>query len=108
MPWGDGWRDVRGLPGEPWLEESFVHPDLVRVVVGIHVLAELPVDAPPTVHPVDDVYESLHFSGMIAVVVRSDQIAVLVERELLRVAQAAREDLGLGAVGVGAENHAAV
>jgi hypothetical protein len=87
MPRSDRRRDVRRLPGEARLEQTLIHPDVVRVVVGIDVLAELPVDAPAAVHPVDDVEESLVLSLVIAVVVRSDQVAVLVERELLRVAQ---------------------
>src|SRR5258705_13334276 len=45
---------------------------------------------------------------MVAVVVGADDVAVLVEREILRIAQTAGEDLLLAAVEIGAPDHAAV
>ena len=108
VPRRDRWSEEGRLTREASLEQALVHPDLVRVVVRITVLAELPVDAPAAVHPIDYVEQPLRLARVVAVVVGADQVAVLVERELVRVAKTVGEYLQLGAVRIGAQDHAAV
>ena len=62
-------------------------------------------DAPAAVAAFDQVHEALHVA-LVAVVVAGEEIAVLVEHQLLRIAQAARDHLELGAIGIGAEHRA--
>ena len=95
-------------PANRGLNMLLVHPDVVAVVVRVGVLAELPVRSPAAVGSVRDVDEPLGLALMVAVVVGADQIAVLVEREFLRVAQAGREDLEVRAVRLGAHDRALV
>src|SRR5688572_11154438 len=86
VEWRDWRRDVRGLPVESRPEHPLVHPDVVAVVAGIGVLAVLPVRAPAAVGSLRQVYEALGFTGVVAVVVHADQIPVVVESELLQIA----------------------
>ncbi len=101
-------HDVRRLAGEARLEHLLVHPDVVAVVLRVGVLAVLPVRAPAAVGSVRDVDETLGLALMIAVVVDADQVAVLVEGELLQVADAGREDLEVRAVGLRAHDRALI
>ena len=68
-----------GLTIEPRLEHPLVHPDVVAVVLGVGVLAVLPVRTPAAVRSTWNVDEALEFPLMVAVVVDADQIPVLVE-----------------------------
>ena len=101
-------HDVRRLAGKARLEHLLVHPDVVAVVLRVGVLAVLPVRAPAAVGSVRDVDEPLGLALMVAVVVDADQVAVLVERELLQVADAGREDLEVRAVRLGAHDRALI
>ena len=101
-------HDVRRLAGEARLEHLLVHPDVVAVVLRVGVLAVLPVRAPAAVRSVRNVDETLGLALVIAVVVDADQVAVLVERELLQVADPGREHLEVRAVGLRAHDRALV
>ena len=67
----------------------------------------LVADAPAAVATFDQVHQAL-LVALVAVVVAGEQVAVFVERQLLRIAQAVVHDLELGAVGVGAVHRAFV
>ncbi len=88
------------LPLEARLEHVLIHPDVVPIVLRVRVLAVLPVRSPTAVGPVRDVHETLELPLMIAIVVDANQIAVLVERELLEVADARGENLEVRTVGI--------
>src|SRR5688572_2265296 len=64
-------------------------------------------DAPAAVAALDDIDEALEVA-LVAVVVAREQVAVLVEHELLRIAQPARDELEVRAVGIRAEYRAFV
>ncbi len=75
---------------------------------GIARLADVLVpNAPAAVRPFDEIKP---FGGVavIGVVVAGEKVAVVVEAELLRIAQAGAEKLEVGAVGVAAEDAAGV
>ena len=99
---------MRGLPLESGLEHPLVHPDVVAVVVGIGVLAVLPVRAPAAVGALRQVDEALGFTGVVAVVVHADEIPVLVEGELLKVADAGGKHLEVRTVRIGAQHGALI
>ena len=90
----------------PRLEELLVHPDVVAVVARVGVLAVLPVGAPAAVRSVGDVDDALALAVVVAVVVDADEVAVLVERELLQVPDARGEHLEAAAVQLGAQDGA--
>ena len=74
----------------------------------VALLAErivLPADAPAGVAALDDVNPALAIA-LIGVVVAGEEIAVFVEREFLRIAQPAGNDLHVGAVRLAAEDSA--
>ncbi len=100
--------DVRGLPVEARLEHRLVHPDVVAVVLVVGVLSVLPVGAPAAVGSFRDVDEPLGLARVVAVVVDADQIAELVEDELLEVPDPGREHLEAGAVEVRAQHGALI
>ncbi len=68
---------------------------------------ELVADPPAAVAPFDQV-DPARLVAAVGVVVAGEQVAELVERQLLRVAETRGEDLQLGAVGVAAEHRAGV
>ncbi len=68
---------------------------------------ELVADPPAAVAPLDHVDPARPVAA-VGVIVAGEQVAELVERQLLRVAEPRGEDLELGAVGVAAEDRAGV
>ena len=68
---------------------------------------ELVADPPAAVAPLDDVDPARPVAA-VGVVVAGEEIAVLIECQLLRVAEPGGEDLQLGAVGVAAQDRAGV
>jgi hypothetical protein len=95
---------VRRLPLEARLEHLFVHPDVVAIVFRVGVFAVLPVRSPSAVGPFGDVDEPFELPLMVAVVVDADQVAVLVERKLLKVADARREHFEVGSIRIGTQD----
>src|SRR5437870_4307704 len=71
----------------------------------IRIFHELIADAPATVAPFDDINPSC-FIAAVRIVVTCEEIPVLIENQILRIAQPEREDLQLGAIGIATE-HAA-
>ncbi len=104
----DGWNEVGGLPFLTRLEHLLVHPDFIVVVFGVGVLAVLPVGAPARVGAVHDVHQPLAFARMVAVVVGTDEVAVLVEHELVGVAQARSKYFKISSVWVRPDDYALV
>ena len=98
VPVLDRREHVRGLVLGARLEERLAHPDVVAVVLRVGVLAVLPVRPPAAVGAVGQVDEAFLLAGVVAVVVDRDQVAAVVERELLQVADAGGEDLEVRAV----------
>ena len=88
VPVGDRRQDARGAAVEARLEDLLVDPDVVAVVLRVGVLAVLPVRAPAGLRAVRQVDDALLLARVVAVVVDADQVAALVERELLQVADA--------------------
>ena len=99
---------MRRLAGKAWLEHALVHPHVVAVVLLVRVLAVLPVRPPPAVGAVGDVDDALGLTLVIAVVVDADQVAELVERELLQVADAGSVDFEIRSVGLRAHDRALI
>src|SRR5262249_52898256 len=102
------WDDICGLTVESRLEQLLVHPDVVAIVLGIGVLAVLPIGSPTAIRPIRDVDDPLALAFVIAVVIDADQIAVFVERELLQVADAAGKYFEVGSVRIGSHHGALI
>src|SRR5690606_7016280 len=105
---GNAWRDVSRLPIEPRQVHAFVHPDLIRIIGRITVLSVLPIAAPSSIGTIDDVHQALLFSGMVPVIVLTDDIAIFVKYELVCIAQPMGEYLKVGTVRIGPHNHTAI
>ena len=84
-------------------------PELLGVerAAVAQVAAVLVADAPAAVAALDDVHQPAPVAG-VAVVVHGEEVAVLVEGQFLRVAQAGGDDLQVRAVRVAAQHRAAV
>ena len=116
---GDGGENVGGLAVVAWQPKAFVHPgvELVLLAGGLGadvvegVVAEgdegLVAFAPAGIAVFDDVNDAFAVAVVI-VVVDGEEVAEFVEDDLLGVAEVEGEDLEVGAVGVGAEDGAAV
>ena len=96
---GERRDDVRRLALEVRLPQALVVPRPAQVGLG-DPLVRLP---PAGVHAFDHVHEA-RLVAAVGVVVDGPQLAVLVEHELLRIAQAGREDLEVRAVEVAAQH----
>src|SRR5438045_8715294 len=95
----DGWNDVGRLAFEWWVPQPF----RVERAPRIGVLHKLISHAPTIVAAVDKIYPA----GLVAavrVVIAGEQIAMLIEDQVLRVAQTVSEHLEFGAVRIAAEN----
>ena len=97
---GDGRSDVEGLVGcavrQPHV---LLHPAAVGLLILVLV-------APAGVGALEQIHQALPFLRLVAVVVDADDVAEIVEGDLLGVADAVREDLEARAVGF-ATQHAA-
>ncbi len=99
---GDRGEEVRGLTVEAGIPKLFQVPR-----AGAAERGELVADAPAAVAALNHVDETFHVT-LVGVVVTGPEIAVLVEREFLRIAQAGRDDLEVGAIRIAAEHRALV
>ena len=90
---GNGRGDVGRLPVEVRFPQAIGHPRVVAAVLGeLAVAAVLPRGAPAGVGALKQVVETLAVAE-VAVVVYDEPVAVLVVRQLLRIAQAVGEHL---------------
>ena len=90
---GNGRGEVGRLPVEVRFPEAIGHPRVVAAVLGkLAVAAVLPRGAPAGVGALEQVVEPFAVAE-VAVVVDDEPVAVLVVRQLLRIAQAVGEHL---------------
>src|SRR5690606_1880886 len=78
------------------------------VVIRVAVFAILPVAAPSCVGPVDDVNQSFFFTGVVPVIILTDDVSILIKYKLMCVAQAVSKNFKVTAIGVGPRDHTAV
>ena len=101
-------NDVGRLTFPAGLVQFFVHPHVVLVVFGVGILAVLPVGAPARIRAFYNVYEALAFTGVVAIVVGRDEVAVFIKSKFVGVAQASGKNFKIAAIGIGAGNKARV
>ena len=100
---GDRRHDVGRLTGKRRVPELFLVPRPARV----RGFEELVADPPAAIAAFDEIDPACAVAA-IGVVIAGEQVAELIERQLLRVAQAGGKDLELGAVGVAAQDRAGI
>ena len=85
----------------------FLHPLVDRALritdFTVERVQVLVISAPPAVGPIHNI-DNPRLVSLVGVIVYADEIAPLVEGNLLRVTQASMDDLKIGSVGVEAEN----
>ena len=104
----NGRNDVSGLSIPTRFEQFFVHPNFIFIVFGIGVFAILPVGTPTCIRTLNNMYQSLAFARVVAVVIRRNQVAVFVKHKFVGVAQTVGKNFKIAAVGVGASNNTGV
>ena len=103
--------DVSGLVGMGRHPQVLVHP---RVVVGLPGdgiptrVAKLPVQPPARIAALGNVDEALPLLPQVAIVVHGEEVAIVIEGDFLRVAQACGIDLQIRSVGVHSQNTSGV
>src|SRR5690606_23080946 len=91
-------NDVGCLAFPTRLIELLIHPDLVRVVLGIRILSVLPVGAPACIMSFNNMNQTFTLPWVVAVVVGRDDVTILVEDELMCIAQSGCKHFKVAAV----------
>src|SRR5438477_220411 len=86
-----------GIGRQSWIEHA---PDAA-------LASTLPAIAPAVIRAFDDVFPA-RLVAVITVVIASEKIAELVEREFLWIAQADGDDFQFGSIGLGAKHRAGI
>src|SRR5690625_7846615 len=93
----DGRQYMRGLPVEAGIEVLFINPDTVVVILRISKFSHLPVDAPPAVGSVNQIYQPVEISYW-TIVIYCYKVAILIKIELMDVPQSGSIDLKIATV----------
>ena len=100
-------EDVGGLFGIRHFPDALGHPSGGRFVFHADLFVEreqsLMAHVPSGIRAIDDVNDA-RLVALVAVVIHRDEVSELVERDFLRVAQAAVDDFEVRAIGIEAEN----
>ena len=68
--------------------KSFIHPNFIFVVPVVSVFSILPIRSPAQVGSLYQVHQTLTLGWVVAIVIRRDDVAILIKNKLVRVSDA--------------------
>src|SRR5690625_1790246 len=80
------------------------HQHIVVIVLRILKFSILPVGSPSAICPVDHIDQPFRFARMIAVIVNSDQVPVLIEREFMYISESVGKDFKITSIQIGSDD----
>ena len=96
----NGRQDIRRLAFPSRHIHLLIHPHFIRIVFRVPVFTELPVCSPPDVCTFYHIYNALALTGVVAIIVFTDQVAVCIENKFMGIAIAVSKHFEITAIGI--------